>query len=214
MNRSKTAWLAGLVVAGVAVVAAAQEKQPESKSEETPTSQPTKTTEATEPQKTVSEANGAKAFAQVASVLQSPRCMNCHPKGDAPLQTDESRPHRMNVSRKSEAAGMECATCHREKNSEALGVTGGPPGAPNWNLPPRETPMIFEGRSTHELCLQLRDPEKNGGKTLAALLHHVSEDALVLWGWNPGGDRSKPPLTHSEFVEQFQTWVSSGGACP
>ena len=31
---------------------------------------------------------GKKAFLDVARVLQSPRCMNCHPVGDAPLQTD------------------------------------------------------------------------------------------------------------------------------
>ena len=30
-------------------------------------------------------------FMEIAQVLQSPRCMNCHPAGDAPLQTDESR---------------------------------------------------------------------------------------------------------------------------
>jgi hypothetical protein len=166
------------------------------------------------PNKTVSDPVGAKAFVEVARVLQSPRCMNCHPDGDRPLQTDASRPHRMNVSRASEEAGMECATCHREQNSEALGVQGGPPGAPNWHLPPRETPMVFEGLTTQELCEQLKTPDENGGKSLADLLHHISEDALVLWGWNPGGDRTKPPLTHAEFVKHFETWVKSGGACP
>ena len=157
---------------------------------------------------------GATAFVDVARVLQSPRCMNCHPVGDRPLQTDENRPHRMNVSRASEAAGLDCATCHREKNSEELGIPGGPPGAPNWHLPPADTPMVFQGLTPAALCEQLKDPARNGNKTLAELLHHVTEDSLVLWGWNPGGNRTKPPLTHAEFVERFSLWVRSGGACP
>jgi hypothetical protein len=157
---------------------------------------------------------GARAFEEVAKVLQSPRCRNCHPAGDRPLQGDEGRPHAMNVSRQSVEAGLECATCHQERNSEALGVDGGPPGAPHWGLPPADTPMVFEGKSASELCAQLADPAQTGGRDLEALLGHVSEDALVKWGWDPGGARTRPPLTHAAFVDAFRTWVESGGACP
>jgi hypothetical protein len=159
-------------------------------------------------------AAGKRAFLDVARVLQSPRCQNCHPAGDAPLQTDAGKPHAMNITRKSAESGLPCTTCHQERNSEAIGVVNGPPGAPHWNLPPRETPMVFEGKTPTALCEQLRDPAQNGQKTLAALLTHVSEDALVLWGWKPGGKRTLPPLTHPEFVAVFKTWVDGGGACP
>ncbi|MFB6374641.1 MAG: hypothetical protein ABEN55_16310 [Bradymonadaceae bacterium] len=157
---------------------------------------------------------GRRAFADIAKVLKSPRCMNCHPDGDRPLVDDESRPHPMNISRRSTRLGLPCSTCHRDRNSEAYGVEGGPPGAPHWKLPPEETPMIFEGRSVAELCRQLKDPERNGGKDLESLLEHVTRDPLVLWGWTPGGNRTKPPLSHKEFVEAFRTWVDSRGACP
>ena len=140
--------------------------------------------------------------------------MNCHPAGDAPLQTDASTPHQMNISRKSEAAGLKCATCHQAANSEHIGIAGGPPGAPNWHLPPAETPMVFQGHTPATLCAQLKDPSRNGGKSLEQLLHHVKEDALVKWGWSPGGARTKPPLTHAQFVKSFETWVRAGGACP
>jgi len=159
-------------------------------------------------------AAGARAFADVARVLQSPRCRNCHPAGNAPLQTDAGRPHRMNITRLSADAGLPCGTCHQERNSEALGIAGGPPGAPHWQLPPAETPMVFEGRSVTALCEQLRDPARNGKRTLAQLLEHVSSDPLVLWGWKPGGKRTVPPLPHRDFVAAFRTWVDSGGACP
>lgn len=162
----------------------------------------------------ISPVKAAKAWARVYQVLMSPRCMNCHPDGDAPLQTDRSVPHKMNVSRLSEANGMACATCHQTHNSEAIGVVGGPPGAPNWHLPAKETPLIFEGRTAPQLCRQLKDPAQNGNKTLAELLHHVQHDALVLWGWTPGGDRTLPPLSHAEFTAAFQAWVDGGGACP
>ena len=159
-------------------------------------------------------ADGAKAFGTVAKVLQSPRCMNCHPAGDRPLQGDVGRPHALWISRRSAEAGLPCSTCHQEKNSEAIGVAGGPPGAPHWGLPPKETPMVFQGKTPRALCEQLKDPAATGGKDLAGLLHHVEEDALVLWGWNPGGKRKKPPVSHAAFVAAFRTWVASGGACP
>ena len=157
---------------------------------------------------------GKRAFADVARVLQSPRCRNCHPVGDAPLQTDVGRPHRMNITRLSAESGLPCSTCHQERNAEALGIAGGPPGAPGWKLPPRSAPMTFEGRTQTALCEQLRDPARNGNRSLAQLLEHVSSDPLVLWGWKPGGKRTPPPLSHDRFVAAFRTWVESNGACP
>ena len=40
-------------------------------------------------------ARSVHAFKKVYAVLQSPRCMNCHPSGDIPLQGDDSRLHAM-----------------------------------------------------------------------------------------------------------------------
>lgn len=159
-------------------------------------------------------AAGKLAFVEVAKVLQSPRCRNCHPIGDAPLQGDTSRRHAMNISRASVEAGLPCKTCHQARNSDAIGIAGGPPGAPNWGLPPADIPMVFQGKTVTALCEQLRDPERNNHKSLAQLLEHVSHDALVLWGWNPGGKRTRPPLPHDRFVAAFTTWAAGGGACP
>ena len=155
---------------------------------------------------------GISAFQDVYEVLQHPRCLNCHPSGDAPLQTDKSIPHAMNITRASTDAGLECATCHQTKNSEAYGVDGGPPGAPNWHLPEKEMPLIFEGRSVVELCLQLKDPVRNGHKTLDQLYLHVAHDPLVLWGGTLGIEQTA--LSHDKFARQFKTWVDAGAPCP
>src|SRR5262245_4652340 len=45
------------------------------------------------------------AFLEVYKVLMHPRCLNCHPSGDAPLQGDESHPHIQNVRRGKDGKG-------------------------------------------------------------------------------------------------------------
>ncbi|MEM9188678.1 MAG: hypothetical protein AAGF12_05855 [Myxococcota bacterium] len=157
---------------------------------------------------------GTQAFATVAEVLRSPRCSNCHPAGNAPLVGEAQRIHAMNIRRRSVEAGLPCQTCHQDRNSEAFGVSGGPPGAPHWALPPSETPMVFQGQTERALCEQLRNPATNGGKDLAALLEHVRHDSLVRWAWDPGGGRRTPPVSHEGFVQAFQRWTAAGAPCP
>jgi hypothetical protein len=153
----------------------------------------------------------SNAFVPLSTVLLSPRCMNCHPAGDGPLQTDVSKPHTMNVSRQLEGLGTPCSSCHRAANSKVLHQ---PPGVPNWRMPPAATPMVFQGKSAAELCRDLKDPAKNGKRSLEDLVNHVSSDALVLWGWSPGPGRTTPPMAHDEFAAAFKKWADAGGPCP
>ena len=177
-------------------------------------SEPAELTIVTTPLTAEQAAEGAKAFEAVYRVLQHPRCLNCHPSGDAPLQGEDAVPHAMNITRSSEAAGLSCATCHQLQNSEAYGIAGGPPGAPNWHLPSPEMPLIFEGRTMADLCAQLKDPKQHGQMTLSALYTHIAFDPLVLWGWAPGGARTVPPLSHADFTAQFKLWLELGAPCP
>ena len=89
-----------------------------------------------------------------------------------------------------------------------------PPGAPSWRLPPPEHKMVFVGLKSGDLCRQLRDPRENGGKTLAALIEHVTHDKLVLWGWNPGVGRRPVSIPHDRFVASFKQWVAADAPCP
>jgi hypothetical protein len=160
---------------------------------------------------------GVVAFATVQRVLQHPRCQNCHIPGDSPLQFDDGQEHTQGVLRGPDgkgAPGLPCAACHGEQNAPDRSGPHAPPGAPGWALPPPETKMVTIGLSGAELCSMLKDPTSNGKRDFDALLHHISEDKLVLWGWNPGGARAPVNVPHKEFVQQFKLWASLGGPCP
>lgn len=158
----------------------------------------------------VPQETGVSAFREgVYPVLTHPRCANCHPTGDVPLQGDAQTPHTMEVDRSSPNVGLACSTCHRV---EGLDLESRPPASDHWQMPPAN--QVFEGRTEHELCMQLRDPESTGGRDLAALEHHVGHDALVLYGWDPGPGRTTPPGTHEDFVAAFSLWVAAGAPCP
>jgi len=169
-----------------------------------------RTTQAAKPGASASQA----AFQQVYRVLISPRCQNCHPAGDAPLQGDDSHVHLQNVTRGNDGHGvygMRCDTCHQITNLPGAHM---PPGNPKWGLPAPEHKMVFVGRSAGELCRQLKDPNQNGGRSLDQIFHHIAEDGLVSWGWNPGEGRGLPPLSRPETVAQLKIWMDGGAACP
>lgn len=154
------------------------------------------------------------AFRAVASVLTSPRCLNCHVPGDSPLQGDDNHSHAMNVKRGPDGRGtpaMRCTNCHQATNSSQLHA---PPGRPDWRLPPPSMPLVWRGLSIAGICRALKDPATNGGMTTAKLIEHVSEDPFVNWAWNPGPGRTVPPLSHDEFVSRFKEWIDTGAACP
>lgn len=155
-----------------------------------------------------------EAFLQVYKVFTSPRCQNCHPSGDTPLQGDDSHPHLQNVKRGKDGHGvygMRCDTCHQSAN---LAGEHMPPGNPKWALPPPEHKMVFVGRTPAQLCRQLKDPKQNGGRSLQQLFEHVSSDDLVGWGWDPGDGRSLPALNRADTSAQMKVWIDGGAACP
>jgi len=155
-----------------------------------------------------------KAFLAAYKVLMSPRCMNCHPKGDIPLQGDDSHLHTQGVKRGIDGKGvyaLKCTNCHQPQNSLGIHM---PPGNPQWHLPPSNMKMVFEGKSPRELAAQLKDPKRNGNKTMAQLIDHVTNDKLVLGGWDPGEGRALPPLSHDEFAKNFKTWIDKGAYLP
>jgi len=142
------------------------------------------TTAATNPRPT----DGLAAWDSVYSVLTYPRCINCHTATNYPQQGDDRHRHFANVIRGPEGkgvAGLNCASCHQERNADATGV----PGGYNWHLAPlsmRWQDLNDRRLSSAAVCRALTDRPTNHGLDGPGLLKHHEEEPLVLWAWNPG----------------------------
>jgi hypothetical protein len=150
-------------------------------------------------------------FVEAGKVIQHPRCVNCHPVGERPTQGNDMHPHSPLVVRGADdkgAIGMRCTTCHQSANFEASGV----PGHPLWHVAPKT--MAWQSKSLGQICEQIKDTSRNGGKTLAAIHEHMAHDSLVGWGWKPGGTRERAPGTQAQFGALIKAWIDSGAACP
>ena len=157
-------------------------------------------------------------FNEIAKVVTHPRCMNCHPAGNHPLQGDDRHEHLPPVPRGDAGlgvAGLNCATCHTERNFTLVG-TGATyksiPGHPRWQLAPLE--MAWQGKSVGDICRQLKDEKRNGGRSLALLHEHFAKDDLVAWGWEPGEGREPAPGNQKQLGELVQAWIDTGAQCP
>jgi hypothetical protein len=150
-------------------------------------------------------------FEEAGKVFRSPRCLNCHPAGEQPSQGDRMRPHQPLVVRGADghgAPGLLCGACHGGENFSPAGV----PGNSHWGLAPAS--MALQERSPGQICEQIKDPRRNGGRDLAGLLEHVVTDSLIKWTWSPGPGRTPPPGTYAGFVALLQAWAEAGAHCP
>ncbi|NGM51329.1 Isoquinoline 1-oxidoreductase subunit [Caulobacter sp. 602-2] len=161
-------------------------------------------------------ARSVALFTEAGKVIQSPRCLNCHPATRAPTQGDDLHPHNppMVAGQSGHGpVGMPCLSCHGPANVRTFGQqVKSIPGDPHWALAPAE--MAWQGKSLGAICAQLKDPARNGGKTLAQIHEHLARDHLVGWGWNPGEGRKPAPGTQGQFGEIIKAWIDTGAKCP
>jgi hypothetical protein len=163
-------------------------------------------------------AAGLAEWAKIYAVFSHARCANCHVEDDWPRWSGAhygaTRVHGFNVQRGLDGsglgnAGLRCTTCHFESNSNTL---HGPPGAENWHLAPAE--MVWWEKSSAVICAQIKDPERNGNRTLDEIAVHVRDDKLVGWGWAPGPGREPAPGSAEETYAALQKWAAAGAPCP
>ena len=155
-------------------------------------------------------------YNKMMDVLTSPRCINCHPNDHVPKQGDDSHPHYFGMKRGEDGHGFEatkCATCHQDENNRFSGV----PGSSKWALAPHS--MKWEGLTRKEIAESMMDPERNGGRSPEETLHHLTEDELVLWAWEPGVrangvPREKPPVPLEEYKKAVKAWIEGGAIIP
>jgi hypothetical protein len=157
-------------------------------------------------------------FEESARVIEHPRCLNCHPVDNSPRQGMDMHMHQPPVVRGEAdmgAPGMQCTTCHGAENVAVIAQAEGIksiPGNPAWHLAPLS--MGWIGVSTGAICAQLKDPERNGDRSLADIVEHMTHDDLVGWGWEPGEGREPAPGTQADFGALIQAWVDTGAHCP
>jgi hypothetical protein len=154
-------------------------------------------------------------FGEIGKLLTHPRCMNCHPAGDHPLQGTDRHEHMPPVWRGDTGhLATNCSECHTEHNvtlHEAASYKS-IPGHPRWGVAPLS--MSWEHKSVGEICRQLKDARLNGGRDLALLQEHIAKDDLVAWAWNPGEGREPAPGTQEMAGKLVQAWIDNGAECP
>ena len=169
----------------------------------------------------VSAQEGLAAWGRIYEVAAHPRCANCHVGPDGvPMWSGPSygrtRPHGMNIQGGASRIGAEmllCSTCH------VTSVSGGqdaphmaPQVAAAWRLPPPQAHWF--GRSSADVCEQLRDPARNGGRDHLALAAHLDHDVILHWAWAPGGGREPAPYSLQAHVNDILAWGVAGFPCP
>jgi hypothetical protein len=161
-------------------------------------------------------ARSVALFTEAAKVIQSPRCMNCHPATRQPTQGNDLHAHLPPLHAgpgDHGVPGFPCKSCHGNANATTLAPSiSSIPGNPRWSLAPAS--MAWQGKSLGEICLQLKDEARNGGRSLSKIHEHASTDLLVGWAWKPGEGRSPAPGTQAEFGALIEAWISTGANCP
>src|SRR5258706_693062 len=112
-------------------------------------------------------------FQEAGKVITSPRCLNCHPATERPLQNDDMHPHEPPVKRGAGGMGMpgmRCFTCHGSANFDP----GKVPGNPRWLLAPAEVAWV--GKCLGHICAHIKDPGGKRRRTMKELVRDMGHD--------------------------------------
>lgn len=171
------------------------------------------------PAGSVTKEDGLAAWDRIYEVTSHPRCSNCHVGADnRPMWSGPTygapRPHGMNINAGDSRIGAEyllCSTCHAYREDVNDMPHAAPQVAMNWRLAPVEAEWF--GKSSTDICNQLRDPDRNGGRDYLDLASHLDHDLILHWAWNPGGGREPAPYSLQEHVNDVLTWGVAGYPC-
>ncbi|MEM7259308.1 MAG: hypothetical protein AAF404_18170 [Pseudomonadota bacterium] len=172
------------------------------------------------PAGSVSTEEGLQAWARVYEVASHPRCANCHTgPSDQPMWSGPSygktRPHGMNVRAGASRMGVEtlaCQTCHSTSEHQQDIAHAAPRVGMAWRLAPVESHWF--GRSSKQICEQLKDPATNGDRSITQLAEHLNHDLILHWAWSPGPGREPAPYSLQEHINDLLAWGAADTPCP
>lgn len=175
------------------------------------------------PTGSVSTEAGLEAWGIVYSVTSHPRCANCHTGADnKPMWSGPSygnpRSHGMNINAGNSRIGAEslmCATCHTTLPKKDANANDVAHAAPRVAMPWRLAPVDAEwfGKTSHYVCNQIKDPARNGNRSIKDVAQHLDHDLILHWAWNPGGNREPAPHSLQELVDALMQWSAAGAPC-
>lgn len=168
----------------------------------------------------VSKEEGLAAWNRIYEVASHPRCSNCHTgESDRPMWSGPSygktRVHGMNIRAGESRIGAEyiaCQTCHAASEHPQDTPHSAPRVGAEWQLAPVEADWF--GRSSEEVCAQLRNPELNGDRNFEELASHLDHDLILHWAWDPGPGREPAPYSLQAHVNDILAWGVAGMPCP
>lgn len=173
---------------------------------------------------TVNQEDGLNAWERVYDVVSHPRCTNCHVGADnIPIWSGpsygERRPHGMAINAGESRIGAEslsCSSCHQTSTLRSDLPHAAPRSGMYWQLAPVEFQWI--DKTEVEICQQIRDPERNGGRDAADLVDHILHDAVLFgfisWSFDPGPNREPAPGSLQAHLEDMAAWTAAGMPCP
>ncbi|MCB5199927.1 hypothetical protein LGQ03_11825 [Loktanella sp. TSTF-M6] len=171
----------------------------------------------------IAPAEGLAAWDSIHAVLSHPRCLNCHVGDDnVPLWGTVAAPDRIHGmainagDSRIGAEGLSCNACHQTSTRPNAVPHAPPHTGMDWRL----APVAFQwtDRTSAEICAQLRDPDRNGGRDAARLIDHILHDAeligFITWSFDPGADRDPAPGNMQAHLEDMAIWTAAGMPCP
>jgi hypothetical protein len=161
-------------------------------------------------------ARSVAIYNEAKRVIENPRCMNCHTATRIPTQGNDLHQHVPFIRATTGGGGppgLACAACHGSSNVSTFGASiQSIPGHDHWGLAPES--MAWQGKSTAEICSQIKDRTRNGNLSLTKIHDHMAKDKLVGWAWHPGAGRVPAPGTQAAFGQLIKAWIATGAACP
>ena len=114
------------------------------------------------------------------------------------------------------ASHPRCVNCHAALPAQNPEANRLPHTAPRlagaWLMALREAAWF--GRSSREICEQLKDPARNGNHTIAEVAAHIGHDLVLRWAWAPGGTREPAPHSVAETQDALLKWGAAGTPYP
>ena len=172
---------------------------------------------------TVAPEDGLAAWDSIHAVLTHPRCLNCHVGADnVPLWGTPRNPTASTAWRSTRAtAGSGPRVCRATPATRLRrGPNTVPHAAPQTGMDWRLAPVEFQwtDRTSAEICAQMRDPDRNGGRDAAGLIEHILHDAeligFITWSFDPGAGRDPAPGSLQAHLEDMAIWTAAGMPCP